>query len=885
MTDRREAQAEQVFNDVISVTDSKSRRAMLRSLCGADRSLQARVLALLAAHEEAADAFLRTGESKAPDQRPELGPGDSVGRYVLCDVLSRGGNADVFTARQSIPGAPVVALKVITRGTPSGDIHARFESERRMLSAMAHPNIAQVFDAGATEFGQPYIVMEYVDGESITAFADTRELSIMARLDLVCDVCSAIEHAHQKAIIHRDLKPSNILVADVDGDPVPKVIDFGIGKIVGPGDEFDPAQTQAGIFLGTPLYMSPEQAGAAGGQVDVRTDVYSLGVVLFELLCGATVLDAETLRSAGTGEMLRMIAEAERPAPSARLASHESAECVAQRRGRTVKSLTRLLQRDLDWIVSKAVAPDPAERYDDVRMLEQDIRRYLRHEPTSARPPSAAYRVRKFVRRNRVGTAVAGSLAFGVICTVAALVWALRARSELAERTLRLDRRNATLDRVVRHQSGWLAELAPSEMAAEMRDQLVTRLEDRSRASSVQLPRADIAKAIAEFDLTSLARDVLEKHVLGVAWRAVDRDFSDDVPIRVDRLRALGKVFFGHGLLAQSERVLTVALDQSSEHHGPEHARTLELCGELGAALRSQGKLAESKRLTERAFHGLQRVAGSDDIATLAATLRMGGQEMQEGNVRLAWQHYSVAHDGYRRLLGPAHSKTLRALMNLGASSQMLGKREDAARAYRQALDGFEATGGDGTYEALCCAANVGWLAIDSNDVDEAVSLGTRAWEGLRALRGEDHPSTVNAACLLGIALSYSSGQLRRAESVLRAAVGSTSRKLTRGHERRVIAAVALARVLRSRDAFEESLRYSDDALSAIRTAQPDHWLVGSILVERGVTLAAMGRVKQAEVSIVDGYQVLQGAFGDTHVKTTEAKRLLGALRSSGESR
>ncbi|MEQ1853932.1 MAG: serine/threonine-protein kinase, partial [Chthoniobacteraceae bacterium] len=340
-------------------------------------------------------------------------PDDCIGRYRLIEKIGDGGFGEVWRAEQNEPIRREVALKVIKAGMDSAEIIARFEAERQALALMDHPNIAGVLDAGATESGRPYFVMELVKGVPITEFADARKLTIRERLELFIPVCHAVQHAHQKAILHRDLKPSNILVSEVDGKPAPKVIDFGIAKALGGAKEDAQrtalALTQTGAFIGTPRYMSPEQAGAKQ-DLDTRSDIYTLGVILFELLTGDTPLSAHTLRSAALDEMLRMIRESEPPRPSSRVATGtEVVRKSAITRGTEPTKLTRTLRGDLDWITLRALEKDRERRYGSAAALAADIVRHLHSEPVEAGPPSALYRFRKLVRRNRaVVTAAAG---------------------------------------------------------------------------------------------------------------------------------------------------------------------------------------------------------------------------------------------------------------------------------------------------------------------------------------------------------------------------------------------------------------------------------------------------------------------------------------------
>jgi serine/threonine protein kinase len=330
---------------------------------------------------------------------PQIGP------YVIQELIGEGGMGSVYKAEQRQPIRRVVAVKVVKLGMDTREVVARFESERQALALMDHPNVAKVLDAGATDTGRPYFVMEYVKGEPITAFADRHKLTVRQRLELFTQACAAIQHAHQKAIIHRDLKPSNILVTVVDNQPVVKVIDFGVAKAVSQRLTERTLFTETGQLVGTPEYMAPEQAeGGALLDVDTRSDVYSLGVILYELLTGALPFEAKTLRSAGYNEIQRIIREVDPPRPSTRLSKlgkggHE----VARLRQTPLDSLERQLKSELEWIPLKAMHKDRSRRYASTIELSEDIGNYLSNKPLRAAPDSTGYRLRKFLRRNKTG--------------------------------------------------------------------------------------------------------------------------------------------------------------------------------------------------------------------------------------------------------------------------------------------------------------------------------------------------------------------------------------------------------------------------------------------------------------------------------------------------
>ena len=422
-----------IFLDALEITQAAERQAYIAAQCGGDVTLRSKVEALLAHHKQLG-SFLETGPANhavTVDLRQLTeGPGSQIGPYKLLEQIGEGGFGLVFVAEQTAPVRRKVALKIIKPGMDSKQVIARFEAERQALALMDHPNIARVLDVGATDSGRPYFVMELVRGIPMTDYCDQNHLTPNERLELFVSVCHAIQHAHQKGIIHRDIKPSNVLVTSHDGKPVAKVIDFGVAKAIHQHLTERTIYTQFAQMIGTPLYMSPEQAEMSGLDIDTRSDIYSLGVLLYELLTGTTPFDKKRFAKAAYDEIRRLIREEEPPKPSLRLSTSDSIASIAAQRHTEPAKLSNLVRGDLDWITMKALEKDRTRRYETANGLARDIQRYLADEVVEARPPSVSYRVSKFVRRHK-GQVLAASLVLlalvgGIVGTTLGLVEAQR---------------------------------------------------------------------------------------------------------------------------------------------------------------------------------------------------------------------------------------------------------------------------------------------------------------------------------------------------------------------------------------------------------------------------------------------------------------------------
>lgn len=627
-----------------------------------------------------------------------------IGPYRLIESLGEGGMGIVYLAEQREPIRREVALKVIKAGMDTREVIRRFEGERQALAMMDHPGIARVLDAGETETGRPYFVMERVKGTPLTRYCDERTLGIRARLELFVEVCRAVQHAHQKGIIHRDLKPTNILVTeDEHGESGAKVIDFGIAKAVGEDAIDRTFATVHGQVLGTPQYMSPEQAGAE--LVDTRTDIYALGVILYELLTGGTPLTREILQRAAVDEILRMIREEEAVRPSLRLSTLDggSAANLAERRGETAERWRRHIGGDLEWIVLKPLEKEASRRYETVAALAEDVGRYLRDEPVEARPPSRSYRVRKFARRNRgLVTTAATIVVILVVSTFVSVRWATEAikARDLAE--TRLAQADAVPEFLIdAFRSPDPTEVSSELLAVDVLDQAVAEAAEEFSAQPVMLARilgalATTYQGLGYYDRAEETLDLVTEKIYGIG----------DLPADL-RARLLVTSSETHRLGARMDAAIEVSrrnVELAIDTHGVESLAALEARREHLRNLIDAGHLGQADALMSQLLRDSEK---------------LGGEEMKE----------------YRALLG-----TLRAEQ---------GRFDEALALLRERLRDHGGSIVDADWNLMWKIRHLAAALLAAGRSEEAVAWGEALLTCTESIYGSSHHLTVEAAVLL----------------------------------------------------------------------------------------------------------------------------------------
>jgi eukaryotic-like serine/threonine-protein kinase len=882
---------ETLFYAALQLPTFEGRAAYLQEACGGNDQLRQRVEALLQAAHPSND-FLEQPAAGEPPSLPAYAekPGDRIGRYKLLQQIGEGGMGSVWVAEQTEPVRREVALKIIKLGMDTKQVIARFEAERQALALMDDPNIAKVLDAGATDTGRPFFVMERIKGIPITKYCDDNKLDTQQRLELFIQVCRAIQHAHQKGIIHRDIKPSNILVvAPVphgDSRPVPKVIDFGIAKAAGGQILTDKSiHTMLAEFIGTPEYMSPEQAELSGLDIDTRSDIYALGVLLYELLTGHMPFEEGKLLRAGLDEMRRMIRENEPPRPSTRLSTLAVADLsiVAKQRRVEPPRLIHLLRRDLDWIVMKCLEKDRSRRYEAATGLADDVERHLKNEPVTAAAPGAMYRARKFVRRHRYGFATAAVIMLLLLAGVVVSTWQM-VQSRRAERQTRTvatflqDMLNCVRPEVTKG--------ADITLLCHLLDNSVARI-DRQLQDQPEVQaslRLTIGCAYLNFGQYHKAGSVLSAARRGYEAISASRRLG-----YTDSTLALARVAVEEGRYAEAEALSREVLRINRKSVGGDATTTVRALNSLAEALRIQGKLSAADLTTRQALETSERMLGKEHPITLASVNDLASVLFLKGDYTGAEALYARGLEASERILGKEHPDTLRSVNNLAnllqakgdyataealfargleASERILGKEhpETLARANnlatvlfargdyvenealcRQVLAARERILGMEHPDTLLSVNNLAIVLCAKRDYAEAEALCRRGLEVSEHVLGKEHPDTLKSANELANSV-LAKGDYAEAKTLYRQVLAARERVLGKGHRDTLITANSLVHLLFDKGDYAEAELILRDKLAELRKLLGDeNPIVAQWLANLSLLLWKQDKLAEAE--------------------------------------
>jgi eukaryotic-like serine/threonine-protein kinase len=743
-----------------------------------------------------------------------------IGPYRLLQRIGVGGMGEVWLAEQKEPISRRVAIKLIRAGMDNREVVARFESERQALALMDHPAIAKVLDAGSSDQGAPYFVMEYVNGVPITTFCDKHRLTMQQRLELFIRVCEGVQHAHQKAILHRDLKPSNILVNEVDGRAAPRIIDFGVAKAMAQRLTPDTMYTQFGSIVGTPAYMSPEQADSAGVDVDTRTDVYSLGVVLYELLVGALPLD---FTRSSPDEFRSRLRDEDAPRPSTKLRTlADTSTAKAQARNTDLTALLRQLRGDLDAVTLKCLEKDRSRRYSTADDLAADIGRYLRNEPVLARPASMAYRTRKYVRRHRVGVSVAASLV--VLLVAGAIMQTLELR--------RIARERDRADRVTKFMTDMFKVSNPSE----------------ARGNDIR------------------AREILDK-----ASNDIETGLAKDPELQARMMHTMGTVYLGLGLYSKAESLFARAAEIRRAVLGPSNRDTLDSSGQLASVLLEESRYPEAEKVARETLDLRRRAFGPKDRDTLDSAAGLAFILDDEGRFADAEKLNRETVDIASRAYGPQDDTARVARQHLAVDLAYEGKYADAEKVFREVYEVDRKSLGDDDPKTLGELNNIGSILLQEEKYADAEQTYRDCVARQIRVLGPDHPRTLmtmgNLAQTLGSEKRYP-----EAEKQLRDVFASKLKTLGPDNRSTLVTEGNLSEVLAYEGKNAEAEQMVRDTLERERrTLGPDHSDTLVTMDDLGLVLKKEKRYPESEKVLREGLDGRRRTLGDDHPDTAAA--------------
>lgn len=777
----------------------------------------------------------------ATSAAPGEAPGDRIGNYRLLQEIGSGGMGIVWMAEQSEPVQRQVALKIIKLGMDTREVVLRFEAERQALALMDHPHIARVFDGGATESGRPYFVMELVKGTPITRYCDDSKLQLRSRLELFTQVCEALQHAHQKGIIHRDVKPSNVMVTMQNGVPIPKVIDFGVAKATNAELTQKTLFTRYAQIIGTPAYMAPEQAALGGLDIDTRADVYSLGVLLYELLTGTTPINVDRACEEGYAELVRTIREVDPAKPSTRVSTMgDDATPVAVNRHVDVDVLRRRLRGDLDWIVMKALEKDRMRRYETASALAQDITRHLNDEPVVAAPPTTVYRIRKLFRRRRKTVLAVAAIGFlmivGSIGTGIGWWHAVEAKGELSAAHEDLKNAHAGLETAnqleirLREEATQATQVAEQrtrqlELTAALQREQVNRVDlemmgNRTRQALLesvsQTERDDLAEILAGINFSDLARRSLNENLLDPTIQAIDANFADRPLDRAQMLDIVGTSRMQLGLYEEALEPLRTALSIRRSELSAEHPEVLDSTRHMGQVLFHQGQLTEAEPYFRKALALRRQVLGQEHVDSLESANDLGYLLTSQGRLEEAETLFTEALEMGNEAHGEGEPVTMDSLEGLAMIYQTQGQLEQAESLQRKCVEYYRAQHGESHRSTLYAMTRLSHVLTLRQQTAEAQLINQEALEISRRTLGNDHPSTLGLAKLMGDHLR-NQGHVVEAEAHYREAVAGFLEFYGDRHRDTLVAQAALGELLGRQEKWEEANEFLGAALAGMR--------------------------------------------------------------------
>lgn len=743
---------ESVFHAALDRSPGRERLGYLDATCDTPE-LRQRVDRLLAAHDNIG-GFLDGASDVTRAVGPEAVGSVIAGRYKLLEQIGEGGMGLVFMAEQSEPVRRLVAVKLIKPGMDSQQVLARFESERQALALMDHPNIAKILDGGVTETGRPFFVMELVKGMPITQFCDERKMSVKERLKLMVPVCQAVQHAHMKGIIHRDLKPGNVLVALYDGVPVPRVIDFGVSKAVGQRLTDRTLFTGFGTVVGTPEYMAPEQAEFNQLDIDTRADVYTLGILLYELITGSPPIDGERVKKAALLEVLRAVREEEPPKPSTRLSSPATPASVAANRRSEQDQLTKAVRGELDWIVMKALEKDRSRRYNTAGALADDLERFLAAEPVLAHPPTFIYRVRKLMGRNKAAVAAAAGIAVALIVgtavSVGLAVRATQAEQVAIRESQRLTEEQATSQR-----------LAEAERTAR-EDEKAQKLAAQKSMEEAKSVEADAKAMLAFFDKAILGaprpqqggKDVTVRQALDRAEPEIAKAFAGRPHVEAAIRERYGETYRQMGDLPAARRQHELAHKLRVKALGPDDSATLRSGNHLAAVYRQLGQYELARPLYEENHKRTLTLNGPDHADTLRAANGLALLLHELGEHEKALPMFEDTLTRRRKTLGADNADTLVSMNNLALGYSAAGRHDEVVKLYEEVFERRKTSMGATNINTLLAQTNLAMAYHHLGKTDRAIELLTPAVSAFKKAYGDDGLHTLRAQNYLVLAFT-----------------------------------------------------------------------------------------------------------------------------------